>query len=233
MAMSPSPDLPPAPRTTTVETNSLVFIDDHPIYGDGLALALTSTLPTVRVVVVKSGEAALAAMDGQDVDLVLADYRMPDEDGLSVLGRISVRHPSVAVGLLCTDATPELARRARELGAVCCLSKERDMMSMTDALRRVLDGELVFDRRAPTTEQAGISDRRLEIVRLASTGMSNKQIARELNVGERTIKDHWSVILQRLGVQNRTQAVNVAHGRGLLAPGVWANHADGESSRKP
>lgn len=196
--------------------HSVLFIDDHPIYGDGLAFALTRTLPLMRVRVAKSGAAALENLAREDVDLVLSDYRLPGEDGLTLLMRLAARHPSVAMGLLCADATPELARRAREMGAVCCLSKERDMTAMADALQRVLAGELVFDARAPTAEQEGISDRRLEILRLASIGLSNKQIGRRLNVAERTVKDHWSIILERLGAQNRTQAVNVAHARGLL-----------------
>ena len=214
--MNPHASLPADPAMGG-HSHTLLFIDDHPIYGDGLAFALTRTLPQLRVEVVKSGEAAQAAMLRLDVDLVLSDYRLPQEDGLSLLKRLSARYPSVAMGLLCADATEELARRARDLGAVCCLSKERDMIAMADALQRVLAGELVFDSRAPTAEQEGISDRRLEILRLASLGQSNKQIARALNVAERTVKDHWSIILERLGAQNRTQAVNIAHGRGLLA----------------
>lgn len=197
-------------------SHTMLFIDDHPIYGDGLAFALTRALPQVRVRVVKTGAAAFEALVREDMDLVLSDYRLPGEDGLSLLKRLAARHPSVAMGLLCADATPELARRAREVGAVCCLSKERDMLAMAEALQQVLDGQLVFDARAPTSEQEGISDRRLEILRLAAAGLSNKHIARQLNVAERTVKDHWSIILERLGASNRTQAVNLAHGRGLL-----------------
>lgn len=213
--MSPLASPPTSPLRANY-SHKMLFIDDHPIYGDGLAFALTRTLPQLRVRVVKSGAAALEALAQEDMDLVLSDYRLPGEDGLTLLKRLAVRHPSVAMGLLSADATPELARRAREMGAVCCLSKERDMIAMADALQQVLAGDLVFDARAPTAEQEGISDRRLEILRLAAAGLSNKHIARQLNVAERTVKDHWSIILERLGAQNRTQAVNLAHGRGLL-----------------
>ncbi|MGQ0501312.1 MAG: response regulator transcription factor [Panacagrimonas sp.] len=197
-------------------SHTMLFIDDHPIYGDGLAFALSRSLPQLKVRVVKSGVAALDALAREDTDLVLSDYRLPGEDGLTLLKCLTARHPSVAMGLLCADATPELARRAREVGVVCCLSKERDMSAMADALQQVLAGELVFDARAPTSEQDGISDRRLEILRLAALGLTNKQIARKLNVTERTVKDHWSIIFERLGATNRAQAVNLAHGRGML-----------------
>ncbi|WP_273455888.1 response regulator transcription factor [Nevskia ramosa] len=194
----------------------MLFIDDHPIYGDGLAFALTRSLPQVSVRVVTTGAAAIEHLSREDIDLVLSDYRLPDEDGLSLIQRMATLHPSVAMGLLCADATAELARRARAAGAVCCLSKERDMTLMADALAQVLGGALVFDARAPTAEQDGISDRRVEILRLAAEGLSNKHIARQLNVAERTVKDHWSIIFDRLGAQNRAQAVSLAYGRGLL-----------------
>lgn len=197
-------------------THRLLFVDDHPIYCEGLAFALRSRVPGLKVFTVGDGASALRLLSHEDIDLLLSDYHLPGEDGLSVLGQVSASHPSVALGLLCADVTPVLAQRAMAIGAVACLSKQRDMGSLAQALQRLLDGETVFDQQPPKRLQHGISDHRLEIIRMASLGLSNKHIARELAITERTVKDHWQVIFERLEVGNRIEAINAALKHGLI-----------------
>lgn len=195
---------------------TLLFIDDHPLYCEGLAYALAHGMPELRVLTVRNGPQALAVLENHDVDLVLCDYRLPGDDGIHVLQRVAAIHPSIARGLLCADLTPGLAERAVGVGAVACLSKERDMESMTAVLRGLFAGETVFDVAPPNTTGNGISEHRLRIIRLAAQGLSNKEIARELGIAERTVKDHWSVILDRLGAGNRIQAIRQARAQGLI-----------------
>lgn len=196
--------------------DTLLFIDDHPIYCEGMALALSRDSPNLRVLTVRSGDEALDLLAHATIDLVLCDYRLTDEDGVAVLQRIAAGYPTVALGILCAEPTPALAGRAKAAGAVACLSKERDVVGMLDALECLFNGEQVFDIEPPAQGQYGISDHRVRIIRLASEGHSNKEIARQLGITERTVKDHWTVILERLNATNRMQAIRFAHSKGII-----------------
>ncbi len=198
-------------------TYTLLFIDDHPIYCEGMALALGQRMPGLRVRTAGDREEASALLEREDIDLVLCDYRLPGEDGITVMSKLAKAHPSVAVGLLCADLTPQLVSRAvAAAGAVACLSKERNVAAMADALQQLLDGSSVFDADPAPSEDHGLTPHRVEILRLAAQGLSNKEIAHQLQVTERTIKDHWTIIFTRLGVSNRVSALRAAHSLQLI-----------------
>ncbi len=125
---------------------TILFVDDHPIYRDGLQRALTEAWPGLEVRAVDGAVAALEALQrSPDVDLVLADQRLLDGDGLSLITEARRRHPAIAVALLCADVTPALARRASAIGAVACLSKDRDADRLAEALAVLFNGGTVFD----------------------------------------------------------------------------------------
>jgi len=195
---------------------TLLFIDDHPIYCEGMALALGQRMPNLTVHTADDGQAACAVLQREDIDLVLCDYRLPGEDGIAVMSKLAKAHPSVAVGLLCADLTPQLVSRAVAAGAVACLSKERNVVAMADALQQLLDGSSVFDADPAPSEDHGLTPHRVEILRLAAQGLSNKEIAQQLQVTERTIKDHWTIIFARLGAANRVSAIRMAHSLQLI-----------------
>ncbi len=195
---------------------TLLFIDDHPIYCEGMALALSQQVDNLSVHTADSSESALALLAGQDIDLVLCDYRLRDEDGISLLRELSAKYPYMAVGILSADPTPQLAARAAEAGAVAYLSKERDAASMAAALRQLFRGVTVFDVEPATLDDMGITSRRIDVLRLAAQGHSNREIAEQLNIAESTIKDHWAAIYKRLGTNNRVVAIRKAHELGLI-----------------
>lgn len=194
----------------------LLFVDDHPLYRAGLATALAAARPDYRVFLAASCAEAIAVLDADArVDLCLADYRIPGENGLTFLEEVRRRWPLVARGLLCADPTPELLGRARAIGCVACLSKARDMDELVDALERLFDGDTVFDApEAPATADAGTKWH--AVLELAAQGRSNKEIGRALGITERTVKYHWARIFERLGVANRAEAVSRAHQLQLL-----------------
>lgn len=200
---------------------SLLFIDDHPLFRQGLVHTLGNAMPHMSIHDVGSLDAALEVLNRLDIDLVLSDYRLEVGDGIAAIRQIRVLFPSVACGILCGEITAQLSRQARECGAVALLSKSRDVGSLIKAIEAVFDGRCVFDD-IPASHLAEIklSDRRLEILRLAAQGQSNKEIARRLEVSERTIKDHWSQILAQMSASNRTQAVTLAMQHGLIQTGV-------------
>lgn len=198
---------------------SVLLIDDHPIYCEGMVLALRRELHDVSVLTASDGHAALSLIGQTDIDLVLCDWRLPGEDGITVISRLIQADASIAMGLLGADLTPQIAKRAKSLGAVACLSKERGVAAMAEAVRQLLEGQSVFDVVPALSGDHGLTPHRIEILQMAARGLSNKEIAAQLEVTERTIKDHWSIIFSRLGANNRVSALREAHSLGLISFG--------------
>lgn len=197
---------------------TLLFVDDHPLYREGVRRALSEAMPALRIVLADGQTSALAVLaSDDDIDLCLSDFNLPDGDGLSLLGRVAQQHPTVARGLLCGEPDAAMARQARSLGCVACLSKDRDIASLVDALKTLFNGGAVFD--VDPSQAVGtttLSDKRKDILRLAAKGLSNKEISQLLGISERTVKDHWAAIFDQMGVSNRTEAVSQALRERLL-----------------
>lgn len=194
----------------------LLFIDDHPLYRAGVAMALERSMPDLEIVLAgDAAEAVALLVAGLDADLCLSDLRLPGMDGFDLLESVRMRWPSIARGVLCAEPTTAIAHRARAQGCVACLSKSRDMDDLAAALMLLFTGEEVFDAEdAQATLE--LSDRRRRVLERAARGLSNKEIARELGISERTVKDHWAGIFRQLEVGNRVEAVSRAHQLRLL-----------------
>jgi DNA-binding NarL/FixJ family response regulator len=197
-----------------------VIADDHPLFRGALkeALAGLSDVATILEAGNFDGTKALLAKN-EDVDLILLDLTMPGASGLS--GLISLRgiHAAVPMVVVSAHDDPETIRRALELGASGFISKSASMDEIRSAVKTVLAGDVT----APSGIDLGverdpeISDliKRLQsltpqqtrVLGMIAEGLLNKQIAYELGVSEATIKAHVSAVLQKLGVDSRTQAV--------------------------
>lgn len=197
-----------------------VIADDHPLFRGALKQALAVLADDADIIEAGDFESAKAAVNGNDdIDLVLLDLSMPGASGLS--GLISLRgiHADVPMVVVSAHDDPETIRRALELGASGFISKSASIEDIRNAVAVVLDGGVV----APSGMDLGverdpeISDliRRLQtltpqqtrVLGMLAEGLLNKQIAYELKVSEATIKAHVSAVLQKLGVDSRTQAV--------------------------
>jgi DNA-binding NarL/FixJ family response regulator len=203
-------------------TIRVLIVDDHPVVRRGLR-ALLEVQDGIEV----AGEAAdgPAAVDlaaGQHPDVILLDLKLPGMDGLAVLDEIS----TTAKVLVLTSVTdPVAAGRALRAGAAGVLYKDVDPDALVRAIRAVHDGHLLLAPEAastllrPAPETAGIdalTAREREVLAEIARGRSNREIARELHVAEKTVKAHVSSVLAKLGVQDRTQAAlfAVRHERG-------------------
>jgi DNA-binding NarL/FixJ family response regulator len=193
---------------------SLLLVDDHPLYRDGMRRALEEALPALQVHLAADATAALAVLEASpDLDLCISDYRLPHCNGLQLLEQVGQSFPLVARALLGSVLTPELAQRAQTVGCVACLSKDRDAQAMTAALQVLFDGGTLFDVQPAAGADAGtggLSERRMQVLRLAAAGFTNRDIALQMSVSERTIKDHWTYIFEQLQVANRVEAVTRA-----------------------
>ena len=195
----------------------MLFVDDHPIYCDGVRRALEAGIDGLSVLVAGSVEEALGAL-GADarIDLCLADYLLPDGDGLTLISRIRTAHPTVAVGILCGEPNFTLAEDVRGIGGVACLSKEMDTEGLVAAVAAIFEGDDVFAIGAQTAGAKPLSDRRRRILIYASKGLPDKQISDKLGISESTVRNHWHHIFRQLGVTNRTEAVTQALRRTLI-----------------
>ncbi|CCD89256.1 putative two-component transcriptional regulator, LuxR family [Bradyrhizobium sp. ORS 285] len=189
---------------------SVLFVDDHPIYRDAVRRTLELEIEGLRVATAENCGAALALLADREVDLCLADYRLPDGDGLSLLKQVRARHPLIAVGLLCADLSPALADGAAALGAVLCLSKDKTSADLVAAISIAFAGGRVYDAAGAGADSNALSLRRREILIHASQGLLDKQISELMGVSESTIRAHWARIFEQLQVGNRTEAVTRA-----------------------
>lgn len=198
--------------------STMLFVDDHPIYRDGLKLTLNETLPDLTILTADGVKSGLSMLDSTpNIDLCLADYRLPDGDGIALIEEARRRHPLIAVGLLCAEPTAIVIARARQAGAIACLSKDRDTEALAVALDLLFAGGEVFDDKPlPASHYATLSIRRRELLMLAADGLLDKQISDRLGITESTVRNHWQHIFTRLQANNRTEAVTKALRLGLI-----------------
>jgi len=197
---------------------NMLFVDDHPIYRDGLQRALMSALTGLRIYVASGYHSALELLSvTTDVDFCLADYRLPDGDGVSLIEEVRRNYPDIAIGLLCADPLAGIVARVRNAGGVACLSKARDTVALAAAIDTIFNGGIVFDDGPlPTSLMNSLSAKRRQILKLAGTGYLDKQISEQLNISESAVRNHWQHIFTRLEAGNRTEAVVKAMQMGLI-----------------
>ena len=215
------------------ETQSyrVLIADDHPLFRGALREALNRLFDRVEVAEAGTFEQVVECLEaGGEADLILLDLQMPGVRGFSGLMYLRAQYPSLPVAIVSANDDPAVIRHCMEFGAAGFLPKTLGVEALRGAIARVLAGEMWTP---PDVELAGAADvetaaliRRLatltpqqvRVLMMLSGGLLNKQIAYELGVSEATVKAHVSAILQKLGVDSRTQAVIAA---GKIETGQW------------
>jgi DNA-binding NarL/FixJ family response regulator len=201
----------------------LVIADDHPLFRDALRLTIAQTFGEADIVEADSFDSLRARLEAvEDTDLVLLDLNMPGSRGFSGLLYLRAEFSSVPVAIISANEEPRVMRLARELGAVGYIPKSAMPGEIRAALAALLAGETwhpaaLEPRRASEDRDAAfvaglasLTPQQIRVLMMLSDGLLNKQIAYALDVTEGTVKAHVSAVLQKLGVENRTQAVIVA-----------------------
>ena len=203
----------------------IALADDQALVRHGLR-ALLETLGGIDVVIeAEDGEALLDALSTREVDVVLADIRMPRRSGISALKALRERGNFVPVVLLTTFDDPEALSAAIKAGAAGYLLKDAQPESLKQVLERAAQGQRVFEPgRYPIADsallvnlQSKLSPREIDILRLVAGGYSNKEIARLLGIAAGTVKNHISEMLRKLDARDRTHAVQKAQAARLLS----------------
>jgi DNA-binding NarL/FixJ family response regulator len=204
----------------------ILIVDDHPIMRDGLTGVLEDEPDFAIVGAVGSGEQAVAQAAQTAPDVVLLDLEMPGMDGLETIPALLHAAPGTRILVFTAYDTEERVRAALRAGAVGYLLKGVSVVEIVRAIRVVEAGgmhlqtdmarRLLRDGSAPKSAQGGLSAREREVLSLVARGHANKQIAHALGVTERTVKFHLTSIFNKLGADNRAQAVALAAQQCLL-----------------
>ena len=205
------------------QTYRLLIADDHPLFRGALREAVSGLLERAEIAEAGTFEAVVDVLDrGSDVDLILLDLTMPGARGFSGLMYMRAQYPSVPVMVVSANDEPVVIRRCMEFGASGFIPKTLGVETMRAAIKRVLDGgvwtppdvDLTAGADAESSElmarMATLTPQQVRVLMMLSEGLLNKQIAFHLGVSEATVKAHVSAILQKLGVESRTQAVIAA-----------------------
>ncbi|MAZ83428.1 MAG: DNA-binding response regulator [Hoeflea sp.] len=199
---------------------TFIIADDHPLFRGAMRQALEGT--GEEAAIIEAGDldhARKAAADHPDCDLILLDLTMPGVSGLSGLIAFRAEFPSLPVVVVSATDDSSTIRRALELGASGFISKSASIEEIRTGVRAVLEGDVYtpdgIDLGAEHDPEVTALIKRLNtltpqqgrVLNMLAEGLLNKQIAYELSVSEATIKAHVSAVLQKLGVDSRTQAV--------------------------
>lgn len=210
---------------------NLLVIDDHPLVQEGVAAALEALGLEVRIISARAAEQGLAAAAATpDLDAVLLDIAVPGMNGFATIGELRKRFPSVPVIVLSALEDSANVRRAMDAGAVGFVPKSSSTDVLITTLRETLKGHAAIENASPTgggrrsqngaahaeIEPASLTLRQLQVLSRVCQGKTNKQIASELGLSEKTVKAHVTAIFKILGVVNRTQAVLVARRMGMI-----------------
>jgi len=217
----------------------VLIADDQELVRTGFRVILNAE-PDLEVVGEASdGRETIEAASSLSPEVVLMDIRMPNLDGIEATRRIAKGDRSPRVLILTTFDLDEYVYEALRAGASGFLLKDAGADELLHAVRVVAAGEALlspsitrrliedYARRPPAREQpaalAELTARELEVFRLIARGLSNGDIARELFVGDATVKTHVARIFAKLDLHDRAQAVVLAYESGLVQPGAPAS----------
>ncbi len=199
----------------------VLLADDHKIVRQATRLYLESAGLTV---VGEAGDGAEAVELARTLqpDVIILDIHMPILTGIEAARRIRHDDPEVRILALTAYNEPAYVHALLDAGADGFILKTAELAELLRAIHEVAGGGKAFD---PGTLRAasqgdtpeGLSDRELEVLRLASRGMTNKEIGRDLFISDRTVQGHLRNIFEKLGVASRTEAVTLALQRGWIA----------------
>ena len=208
-------------------TVRLVIAEDHAVVREGLRMFLRSDDGIEIVGEAVDGRAAVEAAHRLRPDVILMDLLMPGMDGISATAAIRNELPDIEVVALTSFLEDHLVTEALRAGAIGYLLKDTDADSLRRAVWAAAAGQvflsptaaarLVREVHLPSNETERLTRREIEVLILVARGRSNKEIARELLIGQQTVKTYMSNIFSKLNVQSRTQAALYALQTGLVS----------------
>jgi DNA-binding NarL/FixJ family response regulator len=206
----------------------VVVVDDQALFRAGLVALLNDDASVSVVGQAEDGVQAIERVAAILPDVVLMDVRMPRLDGIRATARIIARHPSVRVLILAAVQTDDSVVEAMRVGAAGYVLKDSDGPALIAAIQQAAEGRKVLSHESQIAfigaaigrpeeghRPDGLTANQLKLLRLMSMGLALKQIARELGVKEKTVRNQASLMYAKLRVHDRVQAVLYAVHKGL------------------
>ena len=210
-----------------------IIVDDHPLFRGALSQALGNAFAKAEVLEAGSLDELTELLGGAaEIDLILLDLSMPGVHGVSGLLYLRAQHPDIPVVVVSASDDPGTIRQCLDCGASGFIPKSQPVDCIRIAIRKILSGEVWLPADMDLSSVAAgetaelvsrmstLTPQQVRVLMMLGEGLLNKQIAFKLGVSEATIKAHVSAILQKLGVDSRTQAVIAISKIG--SPGDWS-----------
>jgi DNA-binding NarL/FixJ family response regulator len=194
---------------------SIFVIDDHPLMREAIGGLIRRLRPSAKVVEIEriSNMAKILAEHG-DAELVCLDLKMPDTNGVSAVREIRQLMPDTVIVVVSASSASDYAELTREVGADAYVEKSAGAQEIGRVLREYLTDE-VDDGSAPIVPTK-LSKRQKQLLLLLDRGLSNRDIATELEISEHTVKVHLWRLFRRLNVKSRSQASHLARTARLI-----------------
>lgn len=199
----------------------VVIVDDHALIREGIKKLLELEESFDIVALAGDGVEALEVIEKVRPDVVLLDINMPNMNGIDCLKQIKAQYPDTKVVMLTIHEDAEYLIETINIGAEGYVLKDADVSSLVKAIQKVVQGEVYihptlsgilvreYKRKDKNNEElngTALTKREYEVIRLISKGHNNKEIAVELFISEKTVKNHVSNIFKKIKVTDRTQA---------------------------
>ena len=198
----------------------VLVADDHDLVRESIAAILSGNDFTAVELAADLDQALEIVSADAPFDLILLDYEMPGMNGLEGLSRMMKAVDGVPVALLSGSASHDVANKALEAGASGFIPKTLSTRSMITAAKFMMAGEIYAPidvlKNQPEANDSPLSKRETEVLRGICEGKSNKEIARDLDLQEVTIKLHVKTLSRKLEARNRTHAAMIARDRSLI-----------------
>jgi DNA-binding NarL/FixJ family response regulator len=204
----------------------VLVVDDHPLLRQGVILALQQQEDIEVVGEGESGQAAVELAMRLQPDIALLDISMPDLNGLEAAHRVRTVSPRTKIAMLTASEQGNDLITAMQAGAQGYILKGSKITEVVAAIKAIesgetyvspkLAGKILLELSAPQPKQPDLSDREMEILLLVAQGLSNKEIAVELDRAEKTVKHHMTSLMRKIDVRSRVEAALYAHKQGLI-----------------
>lgn len=199
----------------------LILVDDHYVVRMGMASSLNLEPDFIVVDEAENGAEAISKYAEHKPDLMIMDWRLPDQNGGEVIRKIRAAFPKARLLVLSAFESEETIYQAVQSGAVGYLSKSSRRPELVQAIRLAAQGKPAFsgstiNKLATRMQRPSLSPRELEVITELVQGNSNKEIASHLDISENTVKVHITHLLQKLRAKDRTHIASIALQMGLI-----------------
>lgn len=214
---------------------NVLLIDDHFCAREGVACLLKQIFPELQVFEAESFDEGMTIARTTALNLVLLDVQLPGKDGFAGLAELRREFPNLSVAMFSGLDDRELVFEALRLGAMGFIAKSVSRQAFVEALRDVLSGKVYLPvsvvgplavrepgsataglKSATDPASLGLTPREFEVLGWLVRGMCNKEIARNLGIGEQTVKNHLRPIFQKFGVARRTELLVKVYEKGIV-----------------